>query len=417
MANPAVAPTQTPTAAKQPAVAPPSLTLQIPITPASSSGSNSGRQMSFSASAQSLPKGEVLRSTAQPINRHTYQRTLPTKPHHSRFAGRGNQFKGHTTTVTHSNSRTWIRGAITEKENWLRLEKTMKRMRFLPSPNYEKYSPFVPQTFEGYLGHRASVEAENAKRAAFLVEQMRLNKERKSRGEPKFESIFESRKFADGLSPVLCVSTIWSNSCGPTAARPQAPWPGDDEMDEEGNQRHGSNKDRFLPLPRVPANDTVVWKQRAMLMPSDFDEVRRLSDAIRRARKGYKIQNIHRATARRIAEGTEIAWAEQEPNRFWEEKMEEALNTGLSVELAEEKASTEAMETARETAVSKWVRGKEIKIRAKMRKFFPEDFINSLNYSDGKELEEQEKYKNEVNMEHESDDEDSEDEEDSEVER
>ena len=406
MANSTVASTQTPTAAKQPAVAPPSLTLQIPITPASSSGSNSARQTSYSASAQSLPRSGVLRSTVQPINRHTYPRTLTIKPHHSRFAGQGNQVKGHTARATHTNSRTWIRGDRTEREKWIQIEKDMKTMRFLPTSSYYKFSPFVPRTFEEYLGHRASVGFENARKAAFQVEQKELEKMRKSRGQPKVESIFESRKFADGMSAVLCLDTIWSPGYAPTAARPQAPWPGHDEMDEEGNQRAMSNHGdpgkgygRFLPLPRVPANDTVVWKQRALLMPTDFDEVRRLSDCVERGQQGDAMKELYHATVRREVEETKIAWADRESTQFWEEKMEEALKAGLSVDLAMDKANIETTANAKEIAIAKILQEEQTKFDTEMLEVFPQSFVNILNHSEENELEGKEKNKNKVNKE------------------
>ena len=407
MVNSAVAPTQIPTEAKQPAVAAPNLIPHIPIAPASSNGSNSARQISFSASAQSFPKGESLRSTVQPINRQTYPETLTTKAHYSRFAGQGNQYKSNTARVTHSNSRTWSRGADPTRGNWFRIFKEMKKRLFIFTSIEAKYSPFVPGTYDDYLGHCASVKAEEARKAAERVKQMKLDKERKSRGQPKIQSIFESRKITDGLSPVLCSDTIWTNDSGPTAARPQAPWPRDDEMDEEGNQRSTSKFGRCLPLPRVPANETVVWKQRCMLMPTDFDAVRRLPDCIKRGQDGLDMKGFDYATARRIAEQAEIVWADREFNRLWERKMEEALATGLSVDLAKDKASTEVTALATEIATAKVFQEEDTKFRAELLEVFPESFVNALYYSDENELQEKEKDKNNENKENKSNEEDS----------
>ena len=424
MGNSAVAPAQTPTAVKQPAVAPPSLTLEIPITPASSNRSNSARHTSSAASAQSLFGRLVPRSPAQLTNRHTYSRALTTRPPNSRFAGQGNHFRGPIARVTHSNSRTWTREAMTEKEKWLHLEKNMKHMRFLHSDldhafteklrkmeHYilpEPFSPFVPRTYSEYLGHRASVEATKAKRAAFLEEQMILDKILKSKGQPRIESKFESRNFTDGRSAVLCLPTIWSKWYAPGADRPQAPWPSDDEMKEEGNQRNSSSFGRCLALPRVPANDTVAWKQRVQPIQSNLDEVNRLSDAIERGRQQNSIKEASDARWRRWAEESQIALADKECNMVWEGKKKEALNTGLSANLAEEEATIKYVEFAWEKALKKLEQEEETNVMAEMRELLLCEFlIMGLMLIDENELEGKGKNKNKANKETETDEKES----------
>ena len=295
------------------------------------------------------------------------------------------------------------------REKWPPVEKEMKRMRFLPSAclefpayvgqtyeewleKYPKYSPFVPDTYDAYLGHLASFEAWKAKRAAFLVKQKELEMTLKRKGQPKVESIFANRKFTDGMSAVLCLETIWSTWYEPTTARPQAPWPGHDEMDEEGNQRNASvNGDfgRFPPLPRVPGNDTVAWKQKALLMPTDFDEVRIMSDCIFRGGKyGQEMKDLYKKTIEREAEETKIAWANRESDRFWEEKLEERLNAGLPADVAKHIADIETTAIAKEIAIAKLLQEEEAKFRVEMLEVFPESFVNTLNYSDENEVEE-----------------------------
>ena len=421
MGNSVVALAQTPTVVKQPAAAPPSLTLQIPITPASSSRSNSARHISSPASAQSLLGRQGPRNPAQLINRQTNSRALTTRPFHSRFAGQGNQFKGTLARVTHSNSRTWTRTAMTEKEKWFQLERSFKHMRFLHGDLHtfeekfkerskqrfrkmglwiwpEPYSPFVPRTFSEYLGHRASVEAGKAKRAAFLEEQMHLNKIRKSKGQPRVESIFESKNFTDGRSAVLCLPTMWSKWYTPPANQPQAPWPSDIEFDEEGNQRSTSHFGRCMPIPRVPANDTVAWKQRVQPIPSDFDEVNRLSDAIERGFRQTSIKDANDARWRRWVEESEIALADKECNLVWEEKKKEALKNGLPENLAEEEATSETIEFARDKALKKMEEEEKINILAEMRELFLcESLIMGLMLIDENELEDKEKNKDKAN--------------------
>ena len=427
MGNSAVASSQTPTAVKQPAVAPPNLTLQIPITPASSSRSTSARQTSSAASAQSLFGHPVPRSPAQLANRHTHSRALTARPLSSRFAGQGNQFKGPVARVTHSNSRTWTRTAMTEKEKWFQLEKSFKHMRFLHGDlntfeetskqrfrkmgiwiRPEPYSPFVADRFSKYLKHRAEVQENKAKRAAFLEEQMNMNKIRKSRGHPRVESIFESRKFMDGRSAVLCLPTMWSKWYAPPANRPQAPWPVYDELKEEGNQRSTSHFGRCLPIPRVPANDTVDWKRRVQPIPSDLDEVNRLSDAIERGLQQTSIKEANDARWRRWVEESEIALADKECNLVWEAEKKEALKTGLPENLAEEAATIETIENARDKALKKMEQEEETNVMAEMRELLLGEFlIKGLMLIDENELEDKGENKSKANKETKSDEKES----------
>ena len=313
---------------------------------------------------------------------------------------------------------------MTEKEKWLHLEKNMKHMRFLHSDldhafteklrkmeHYilpEPFSPFVPRTYSEYLGHRASVEATKAKRAAFLEEQMILDKILKSKGQPRIESKFESRNFTDGRSAVLCLPTIWSKWYAPGADRPQAPWPSDDEMKEEGNQRNSSSFGRCLALPRVPANDTVAWKQRVQPIQSNLDEVNRLSDAIERGRQQNSIKEASDARWRRWAEESQIALADKECNMVWEGKKKEALNTGLSANLAEEEATIKYVEFAWEKALKKLEQEEETNVMAEMRELLLCEFlIMGLMLIDENELEGKGKNKNKANKETETDEKES----------
>ena len=364
----------------------------------------------------------MLRSTVQPFNRHTYSRTFTTKPHHSRLAGHGNQAKGHTMRGTQSNSMTWTTDARTMKGKWIPVEKELKRRRFLPSDyppypayphqtyeewlaNYPKHSPFVPKTFEEYVGHLAAFKAANAKRAALQVEHKELVRTLKSRDRSEVKCTWASRTPTDGRSAFFAFSTIWSIWPEPTTTRPQAPWPSLEEMDEEGNQRAMSKSShgdygRFPPLPRVPANDTVVWKQRAMLMPTDFDQVRMLIDCIRpRTKQAEEIEERYKETIRREAEETMIAWGNRKSDRFWEEKIEEGLNNGLPADVAKDIADVKTTAIAREIAIAKLLQEGEAKIRAEMLEVFPQSFVNALNYSEDKELEEKEKDNNKENKE------------------
>ncbi|GAB7337058.1 hypothetical protein MBLNU457_g2466t1 [Dothideomycetes sp. NU457] len=91
---------------------------------------------------------------------------------------------------------------------------------------------------------------------------------------------FNGKDFADTRGTVLACETIWAPN-PEQAERPIAEWPVYQEMKFEGDDRMRSDKlhRRFLPLPRVPANETVLWSQRAVVQSYEWDEqYRPLSD-------------------------------------------------------------------------------------------------------------------------------------------
>ena len=397
MGNSAVAPTPTPNLAKQPAVAPPSLTLQIPVTKTSSNGSSSARQESSVVGAQRLRRRQMPQYTSQLTNSNAFSPTLLGRLPYTQYAGRRNEFRGPAARVTHSNSRTWTKDTNAARQRWIQLERNMRTLRVIDTIWPKTDCPFVPRTFYEYLGHCASVEDANSRRAAFLAEQMNLERERKSRGHRNVECIFESRNFTDGLSPVLCVPTIWSNSYRATIDRPQAPWPEIGELKEEGPERFNSTFQRYLPLPRVPGNKSVVWKQKSRAMPSYFDDVNRLSDAIERGHQQNPIKEANEARWRRIAEEMAIALKDQKYNVFWAEKMEDALRSGLSEVLAEAKANAETMKIAEEEALAIVEKEEEITTLAEMREFLCENLINGLSCSDENKLEKEKNKENNGN--------------------
>ena len=177
--------------------------------------------------------------------------------------------------VTHTNARTWINPRMAEHERWLEVERNLKRMELIPR------SPFVPHTFEEWLHFRSGrLEDEREEQARKLANRRASNVYIQSGIAPvKVRSAMGGRRFVDGRSTVLCMPTMWSPWYSPTETRPQALWPCPEEMKEEGDERNTSRFGRFLGLPRVPGNETVVWKQKHYLPPLPFDDVWRRPNA------------------------------------------------------------------------------------------------------------------------------------------
>lgn len=95
-----------------------------------------------------------------------------------------------------------------------------------------------------------------------------------------FPSVVKVKEFADSRGVVLANETIWASK-SEQAPKPIAEWPGNQEMKFEGDDRMRTDKlhRRFLPLPRQPANETVMWSQRPVVQFYELDERHRpLSD-------------------------------------------------------------------------------------------------------------------------------------------
>lgn len=128
-------------------------------------------------------------------------------------------------------------------------------------------SPFVPSTLKEWLLHRALVlEA----RTRHIKSRIRDSKED---DEEKAQLVLHEWQLRDTRSLVLSQETIWRNHGTDDTSRPQAPWPDSSERKHEGYQRVRSGYKRFLPLPRVPGNQTVNWKQRSPIATYEFDRV------------------------------------------------------------------------------------------------------------------------------------------------
>ncbi|KAF2433165.1 hypothetical protein EJ08DRAFT_694818 [Tothia fuscella] len=185
-----------------------------------------------------------------------------------------------------------------EYSKWRQLQPKINRM-FPEDRLFGKVSPFVPRTFEEYRIHRAEVreaEAEDVERmVARLADDLARGNLNQLIVGPFYGQTFGS--FAQGIngpnimaspnSPtrgsVLGHNTIWVPPHASVAPpwRTPAPWPSQQEMEWEGDQRVATESGRFgrfLPIPRVidPNNTTVAWHMLPRVVEYEFDAVWRV---------------------------------------------------------------------------------------------------------------------------------------------
>lgn len=173
-----------------------------------------------------------------------------------------------TLKMSYTSSKTWIAPKKMEQERFALVLENLTKVDFI------RHSPFVPRTLNEWLEHRLGL-AEDARKEEIRKLATRASQHGSGAGikRVKVTPVFGGKKFKDNRSPVLALRSFWSPWHESTKEYPQAPWPEADEMKEEGDERHTSGFKRFPALPRVPGNETVVWKQRNMVTTFPFDKV------------------------------------------------------------------------------------------------------------------------------------------------
>ena len=175
------------------------------------------------------------------------------------------------TAASHPSSRTWTSDTEKEKERWLRVEDGLGRMNLFKST-------VVPKTFKEWVAHQrgrtnARVEREQrklqAKNLALRDPRLPLPGRPVKIGPAMRGRTFEHKNY----SSVLVYPSVWARTYEPPAGRPESPWPCVEEMKEEGDERNTSGFRRFPALPRVPGNDTVQYKLKAIQRFLPFDTI------------------------------------------------------------------------------------------------------------------------------------------------
>lgn len=199
------------------------------------------------------------------------------RPSQSKFSGprvlsrRTNHTVMQPAEVSHTNSRVWSSNLAVEKDRWQRVEESLGRMNLLRSA-------VVPKTLKDWLAHqRGRADAKKHWEQKKLDDMNRTLRDPRlpPPGRPvKVGPAFRGRAFEHkNYSSVLVFPSVWSHAYDPPPERPNPLWPCVEEMKEEGDERNTSGFRRFPGLPRVPANDTVQYKLRAIQPFLPFDTI------------------------------------------------------------------------------------------------------------------------------------------------
>jgi len=167
--------------------------------------------------------------------------------------------------MSYTASKTWVSDEAKEYDLFAKIRDNM--------PYIAPSSPFTPRTWAEWISHRLRMKEEAHREAVRRLEIKEAQK--KMQTKEAIHSPLWGKEIQDYLSCVLSRESIWIPSTDSRPGRPQAPWPTYDELKHEGYHRNKSGYSRFPPLPRVPGNPTVNWKQRSPLAQFPFDEVGR----------------------------------------------------------------------------------------------------------------------------------------------
>ena len=196
------------------------------------------------------------------------------------------------TAASHTNSRTWTSSLVVEKERWQRVEDSLGRMNLLRSS-------VIPKSLKEWLAHQRS--RTDAKKE---WEQRKLEDINSSPRDPrlpppsrpvKIEPAFRGRAFKHkNYVSVLVFPSVWARTYQPPTERPDPLWPCLEEMKEEGDERNTSGFRRFPALPRVPGNETVQYKLKAIQPFLPFDAVWNLptKESVEAANEEYSPEEI-----------------------------------------------------------------------------------------------------------------------------
>ena len=151
------------------------------------------------------------------------------------------------------------------------MEESLGRMNLLRSS-------VVPKTFKDWIAHKRGFAVAKKEREQRKLKDMNpsLRDHRlPPPGRPvKIGPAFRGRVFEHkNYSSVLVFPSVWARMYEAPTERPDPLWPCIEEMKEEGDERNTSGFRRFPALPRVPGNDTVQYKLKAIQSFLAFDTI------------------------------------------------------------------------------------------------------------------------------------------------
>lgn len=185
--------------------------------------------------------------------------------------------------MSYSFSKTWQSPEAAGREQYAIQITNLKRL-------FPK-SPIANVQFKDWVEHRVQVvtasSAQIQREATARQERKMVDDELKRRHVRCFKPL-NGKEFEDTLSngtvvksnrsAVLGMPTIWCPEPHAPWMRFTAPWPGQQELKWEGDDRMSSDAGRFPPLPREWRNSTVAWHHCPMVQPLELDTVRRVPD-------------------------------------------------------------------------------------------------------------------------------------------
>ncbi|EAW10511.1 uncharacterized protein ACLA_049830 [Aspergillus clavatus NRRL 1] len=163
--------------------------------------------------------------------------------------------------MAYTDSKTWISNIAREFDRFLNARNS--------NAHIASSSPSAPHPYREWVAYHLFVK-EGAQEAESRQPE-RKEPQPSEEDKQTLKPTFAGKSFTDHRSPVLAMETIWLPSTEFHPAKPVAPWPCNDELNSEGTLRGLSGYSRFLPLPRVPSNETVYWRKRALITPYPFD--------------------------------------------------------------------------------------------------------------------------------------------------
>ena len=175
--------------------------------------------------------------------------------------------------MSHTFSKTWKSKTLLEQEERIRRSELRNRICrnspfFTLDTNREEMRLRMEISRRSYINNKDK----------HALEQEIIRKQQDApREKPLNRLAFGGKTFDDERGNVLCFETIWCPQWKPKMEQ-DTKWPNLAEMKFDGDERVQTSLEhgRFLPAPRLDANDTVSWQLAPFKTMHPFDQVRRV---------------------------------------------------------------------------------------------------------------------------------------------